>query len=100
MSQTFRILAPAVSKTINLPSGPVTSTPGQTLDVQAGTQGAYDGWIPIALSGTTAQRPTQTQPSSGAPFIRAKGLRYLDTTLGAIVTYDGAMWRDVNGNAV
>jgi len=69
-----------------------SAVPGTSLDVEEGDAGALraNGWIYVARSGTTAQRP-----SAGA------GAIYIDTTLNLVITFDGLVWRDpVTGNAV
>ncbi len=93
MTQNVRILAPATGGTSN--GGEIVWTPGQILDVPAGTQGKYGSDVTIiGLVGPTTDRPTNTQPESQAPFSLAKNLRYLDTTLGVTIVYDGATWRN------
>lgn len=49
-----------------------------------------NGWTRFGrLSGTTAQRPTSP----------VRGLTYFDSTVGHIVVYDGATWRDHDGSS-
>ena len=69
--------------------------PGSAIDVPSGDTGsmAAAGWFYVALSGTTAQRPTQSVVLAGLDGL-APGLEYLDLTLGKCVFYDGANWRD------
>lgn len=92
----FRLMPPA--------SGPlqVCTINGRTYTGVAGTpqdvpdadkQGLVgNGWLLMAVSGTTAQRPAQP----AYPAI----LAYIDTTLGKPIWYDGATWRDYAGNSV
>ncbi len=68
---------------------------GSTISVPACDAVALNanGWSPVAWgSGPTASRPT------GA-FL-APGMHWYDTTVGAIIVYDGATWRNVSGAAV
>ena len=58
-----------------------------------------DGWLFVAMVGTTAERPTGTIASSANP--PSTGMQFVDTTLGEVITYDGAAWRNpVTGAAV
>lgn len=52
------------------------------------------GWTPIAMVGTTAERP---YPGDGTVMDGAtlRGQVYIDTTLGAVIQHDGAVWRNV-----
>jgi hypothetical protein len=47
-------------------------------------------WVRVAEVGTTAQRPS-------TPGLH---MQYLDTTIGALVTWDGVAWRGPTGTAV
>jgi hypothetical protein len=79
-----------------------SGAPGAAIDVPDFDAGvlAANGWTRVALSGPTSARPT-TNPNTSPPYVAARSLPYLDTTLGKIVVFDGATWRDpVNGNAV
>jgi hypothetical protein len=103
----FRMLPPAI-----VAGGPATSqtsmvvngrtysaAPGSVLDVpdMDGAVLAANGWVKVAASGTTAQRPTSTS----APFRAAPEARYFDTSLGKLIVYDGVTWRDpATGSAV
>jgi hypothetical protein len=71
-----------------------TCAPGSYLDVPDfdGNMLAANGWIvstPLGTS-TTANRPT-------APLVA--GMRYLDTTLGYTIVWDGATWRNPTSGA-
>jgi hypothetical protein len=60
---------------------------------------AAEGWIRVAPSGPTSARPTPL--TSSAPYIAGPGSRFYDTTLGALIVFDGVTWRSpVNGSAV
>ena len=76
--------------------------PGTVLDVPTGDTGTLcaAGWFRIALSGTTAQRPSQSVVLAGVDGLRP-GLEFFDITLGRCIFYDGANWRDpATGGAV
>jgi hypothetical protein len=49
-----------------------------------------------AQVGATSARPT----SAGVAVPLAAGAQYIDTTLGKIIIWDGATWRDYAGSAV
>ena len=69
--------------------------PGTVLDVSASDASALaaNGWFHLALSGATAQRPTQSVVLAGVDGLHA-GKLYLDTTLGRLIVFDGIVWRD------
>ena len=51
------------------------------------------GWVKLAdATGTTAQRPTDTEHGHALP----DGFHYLDTSLGKVVVRNGALWLDIN----
>lgn len=69
-----------------------TAAPGAYLDVpvsDAAVLGA-NGWLVIGAVGTTGERPTR-RPDGG---IIMAGERFLDTTIGALLVYDGQVWRN------
>jgi hypothetical protein len=103
----FRMLAPAIvagqpvtsQQTMVVNGRTYSAAPGSVLDVpdMDGAVLAANGWIRVAASGTTAQRPTSTS----APFRAAPEARYWDSTLGKLIFFDGIAWRDpANGSAV
>jgi hypothetical protein len=49
---------------------------------------ASQGYAIIAMSGTTASRP------NGTAYVKA-GVLYIDTTLNAVLVFDGLVWRNV-----
>lgn len=72
-----------------------TAAIGTSLQVPAhdADQMMANGWTPFAhASGTTAQRPTG--------IAAARGTLYLDTTLAAVICFDGYTWRNSAGAAV
>ncbi len=100
-----RLLPPTatVQQTIAVSGRTYSSTPGNAVDVpdfDSVTLQA-NGWIFVALSGPTSGRPTETEirASTGSPL--SAGLKFFDTTIGKVIVFDGATWRDpANGNAV
>lgn len=77
-----------------------TGTPGMVFDVsdiQANFLVA-NGWLRVAFSGPTNARPTAWGPvnSNGAQYA---GATYFDTTLGYLIVYDGANWRNPSTGA-
>lgn len=72
-----------------------SAAPGATVDVPDFDAFvlAQNGWARVALSGTTAQRPT-TNMSGGNSEIAVRGVQYVDTTLNIVAVYDGAVWRN------
>jgi hypothetical protein len=95
MSQTLtRLLPPiAVQQQIIVANGRTySSTPGHVVDVLDfdATVLTANGWLRVAQSGTTAQRPTSSQ---GNGFSAAPGTPFYDMTVGALLIFDGAAWR-------
>jgi hypothetical protein len=100
----FRMLPPVAisAQTMTINGRQYSGTPGTVLDIpdfDAAVLGA-NGWAPIAPSGPTALRPS---PLAGKtpPYLAAPGFEYFDTTLGKLIFFDGATWRDpATGSAV
>lgn len=85
---TIRVMSPAVAQTRIIEGRTYVGTPGTILDLpdaDALTLGA-NGFTVCAKQGvgTTAQRPA-------APN---RGDQYIDTSLAAHITFDGALWRN------
>jgi hypothetical protein len=88
---TYRMLPPAVvagqpatgQSNIVVNGRSYSGVPGSVLDVpdMDGAVLAASGWIKVAASGTTAQRPTSTS----APFRAAPEARYYDTSIGKLI---------------
>jgi hypothetical protein len=103
----YRMLPPAVfagqpvtsQQTLVVNGRTYSGAPGTVVDVQdfdARILGS-NGWVEVAASGTTAQRPTATS----APLSAAPSVQFWDTTLSKLIVFDGKTWRDpANGNAV
>jgi hypothetical protein len=90
------------------PGSPITMLNGQTYAVAPGVvldvpdQHAdalgSNGWLVIGQSGPTSVRPTTRSPGR---YMAQQGDEFYDTTLGKLLTFDGATWRDPsNGAAV
>ena len=91
-----RVLSPAsAGSPVAVFGRPYPQVPGTVLDVLPGDAAALaaNGWFRLALSGTTAQRPTQSVVLAGIDGLRP-GLEFFDITLGKIVVFDGLVWRD------
>ena len=78
------------------------STPGNVVDVIDADAGflAANGWIRVAPSGTSLQRPGLSL-ASGNYGVAAAGTYFYDSTVGKLIIFDGAKWRSPNdGSAV
>lgn len=100
----FRMLAPTNVGAQNMTNNgrPYSAAPGSVLDVvDADAQVlAAAGWVKVAFSGPTSARPTIGAPS-GPYFTAARGTHFLDTTLNALIVFDGATWRSpISGASV
>jgi len=56
---------------------------------------AANGWTKFAQCGATVERPPVRGPSSGNPIVASPGAPFVDTTLSAVIMFDGSVWRDV-----
>jgi hypothetical protein len=96
MQLTWRLLPPvAVSKqTIVVNGRTYSGAPGQALDVPDYDAGQLtaNGWIDVAPSGPTSKRPAAN--TTTAPYQAANGTEYFDTTLNALIVFDGLTWRN------
>jgi hypothetical protein len=61
-------------------------------DIDAAVLGA-NGWCVYGMVGPTSGRPTATDPDMGVTFGAAT--KYIDTTIGAVIQWDGSAWRNV-----
>jgi hypothetical protein len=68
-----------------------SSTPGHVVDVLDFDAAVLtsNGWIRVAFSGPTTGRP----PISPDGYRASVGLPFFDTTVGALLIFDGAAWR-------
>jgi hypothetical protein len=87
------VLAGGPTLTVNgrtYAAGAVVTLDSLSLDVAALISA---GWVKLAEhSGTTAQRPVETE--HGSPLLN--GYSYLDTTLGKVVIRSNRAWLDIN----
>jgi hypothetical protein len=80
------------------PGGPtqtLTGSVGSTYDVADPACTGLDSasWTRLCGSGTTGQRP-----SLG---VNGRGTFFIDTTVGSVIAFDGATWRDpMTGSSV
>jgi hypothetical protein len=99
----FRMLPPpeVINQTIFANGRTYTGQPGSVIDVidcDAAILSA-NGWTRVALSGPTSARPSTSQ-ATGSLYHAARTLQFYDTSLGKLVIFDGADWRDpATGNA-
>ena len=96
---TYRLIAPvapaiAAMQPLTMPDGTryAAAVAGTVLDVPDGHVSMLTaaGWVSIAQSGTTAQRPTRP----GAALTEAGATRYFDVSLSLLIAFDGATWRN------
>lgn len=104
MALNFRMLPPpaVISQTIVVKGRSYSGAPGSVMDILDADAMVLsaNGWIRVAASGTTAQRPT-TNMYTNPPYIAAPGVTYWDVTLSKLIVFDGLTWRDPNnGDAV
>jgi hypothetical protein len=98
----MRMFSPAASgpgavmrqNPLNVNGRVYTPSAGATFDVADfdAPQLSANGWVSIAPSGPTSARPSPLTTS--APYIAGIGTHFFDQTLGKIVVFDGAVWRD------
>jgi hypothetical protein len=95
---TKRVYAPIGGGNNTVGTTQYKAAEGTSLDVgnDVATQLIATGWSYGVQVGTTAQRPTSTMPAQGVDpdAVLKKGLKYLDTTLGYEIVYDGKVWRN------
>ena len=103
MSLNFRCLPPVAlgKQTIVANGRTYSSTPGNFLDAPDldAVVLAANSWIKICPSGPTTSRPT-TNPNTSPPYVAAPGFHYYDTTISALIIFDGATWRSPAGASV
>jgi hypothetical protein len=94
-----RLLPPTtISKQTMTVNGRVYSaTPGSAIDVPDfdSTILQANGWQFVAPSGPSSDRPA----SALGLYPRVAGAKFYDTTLGAMIEYDGQSWRRVDTGA-
>lgn len=92
---TIRMLGPTTADSTTVNMRGYSGVPGGVYDVMDGDAPALAarGWVKVALSGPTSSRPTFSW-SSTLGYINSVGTLYLDTSLGKVIAFDGAAWRD------
>ena len=91
-----RLIAPArAASPITVFGTTYAQVPGGVTDCPSGHVATLvqAGWTYVSLSGTTAQRPSQSVVLAGIDGL-APGLEYHDTTLNLCIFYDGITWRN------
>ena len=76
-----------------------TGTTGSVVDVVDfdGSVLAANGWVVVAPSGPTSARPV----GSLGQYPAARGVKFFDETLDALIVFDGSVWRNpASGAAV
>lgn len=95
---TKRVFAPIGGGKNTVGAVVYTAAEGTSLDVPNDVAQSLlaTGWSYGVQVGTTAQRPTSTIPAQGVDpdAVLKKGLKFLDTTLGYEIVYDGKVWRN------
>jgi hypothetical protein len=99
---TRRVLPPSnVQKqtmTVGNGSRTITGTPGNVFDIasfDAASLGA-NGWLDLFDSGPTSARPVAgIIMNPGQTTTLSVGAVFLDTSINAIIAWDGAAWRNV-----
>lgn len=93
MTRILRMTPPAVGAGNNpiIVNGRTYNATGAFMDMPDADAfvASANGWTVQGMVGTTAQRPSPSD--TDAPTV---GLRYIDTSLGKIVAWDGKAWRD------
>jgi hypothetical protein len=100
---THRVFPPAGSHVAW--EGVYNQTAGQYADVAdtvAKVMAGAGGWTDLGEVGTTAARPAipQPQPNALGSDTNQAGRRFLDTSLGTFVWWDGQAYRVASGAAV
>jgi hypothetical protein len=96
MQLNKRILPPAagLTQTMSANGRPYSAAPGAVLDVLDADANVLlaNGWVCGIPSGPTTSRP-KTRFSE--PYNVGPGSLFVDTTLAAVIIWDGAAWRNV-----
>jgi len=96
-SRTTRVIP-----TASIKAQSATPANGRSYSIATGMQDVPDmdaqvlsanGWAVLGMVGTTANRPKATDDDMAMAF--GVGMRYIDTTLAAMIVWDGANWRNV-----
>ena len=93
---TVRLLPPTdvQKRTLSVNGRTYSSAPGSVADVPDHDAGQLEanGWVRVEESGPTSARPNFAATPAGA--LNSAGRRFLDTTVGALIVWDGATWRN------
>ena len=93
-----RVLPPSTTRSAQLVNGR-SYDPAAAAYVDCAHQDAAvlaaNLWTDLGPVGPTSARPPVQGPTSGNPDTATRGARYVDTTLGAVIVFDGATWRSV-----
>jgi hypothetical protein len=96
------LTAPLTHRLIPPAKGSKVTVNGRAYDPAAGAQDVLEfdathlqasGWLFLAPSGPTAQRPN----SALGVYPRVAGAQFWDTTLSHMVIWDGSNWRSESG---
>jgi hypothetical protein len=83
----------------NVPTSPIAAGTTITTDTISARNGSYKFYYEVMLTGPTSQRPQHGDPDYPVGF--GPGLEYYDTTISAIINWDGTTWRNaITGAAV
>jgi hypothetical protein len=88
-------------RTLTVNDRTYVGAPGAVLDVPDHDADMLEanGWTRVEAVGATEERPDLAATPAGA--VNSAGRRFFDTTLGYMIVWDGADWRDpANGDAV
>ena len=97
---SFRVMSPAkAGSPISCFGRSYSQTPGLVLDVPDGDAELLfrNQWLVLGQSGPSSARPTTLTPGR---FVAQHGDQFFDTTLGKVLSFDGATWRDPATGAV
>ncbi len=96
VNPTTRLLPPnkVSQQTLTVNGRRYSAAPGTAIDVPNPDAAvlAANGWIRIGQSGVTANRPSGTGVQGGHNVVDV-GTQFFDSSLGYLITFDGAVWR-------
>ena len=100
----FRVISPAkAASPITTPGGrSYPQTPGAAYDIgQSDAEFlSANGWQTVGQVGATSQRPSSNLSTAGI-YGAQPGTFYVDTSLNAVIVFDGSGWRSaLTGAAV
>ena len=88
-----------INQTVTAYGRTYTAAPGTVVDVPINDAAilAANGWVPVAYSGHTADRPSGTLVLGDADS--KLGGKFLDIDINKLVVFDGRTWRDPSTGA-